>query len=66
MRMGPQFERYSLEFVGRVVYATCPALVVLAAHGAMAAWRAGSARRVASAGILLWALIDGAREWAQW
>jgi hypothetical protein len=66
MRMGPQFERYSLEFVGRVVYATCPALVVLAAHGAMAAWRAGSARRAAAAGILLWALIDGAREWAQW
>ena len=39
MRVDVQYERYSLEFVGRVVYATSPAFVILAAHGAMWAWR---------------------------
>ena len=66
MRVDVQYERYSLEFVGRVVYATSPAFVILAAHGAMWAWRANIPTRFASAGLVAAALVMGARMWMQW
>jgi hypothetical protein len=66
MRVDVQYQRYSLEFVGRVVYATYPALVILAAYGAMWAWRSGLVLRTASASFLSLALIRGVQEWMQW
>jgi hypothetical protein len=66
MRVDEQYQRYSLEFVGRVVYATYPALVILAAYGAAWAWRAGPVLRTASASFLSLALIRGVQEWMQW
>ena len=52
MRVDVQYQRYSLEFVGRVVYATSPAFVILAAHGAMWAWRENIPTRFASATLV--------------
>ena len=59
MRVDVQYERYSLEFVGRVVYATSPAFVILAAHGAMWAWRANIPTRFASAALVAIGAGDG-------
>jgi hypothetical protein len=66
MRVDVEYERYSLEFVGRVVYATSPAFVILAAHGAMWAWRENIPTRVASATLVAIALVTGVRNWMQW
>jgi hypothetical protein len=66
MRVDVQYERYSLEFVGRVVYATSPAIVILAAYGAMWGWRANLVSRFASAALVAIALVMGTRAWMQW
>ncbi len=42
------YQQDALEFIGRVEHATLPAAVLLAARGAVWAWRAGTALRVAS------------------
>jgi hypothetical protein len=62
----PQFQRYALEFVSRVVLAIYPALVILAARGAAWAWRAGAAPRIASAALMASAVVVGVRYWAGW
>ena len=61
-----RYQQDSWEFVGRVEHATAPAAVILAAHGAMWAWRAGTALRCASAALLLGAVITGLRAWTAW
>jgi len=66
MRVDVQYERYSLEFVGRVVYATSPAIVILAAYGAMWGWRANPVSRFASAALVAITLVLGTRAWMQW
>ncbi len=66
MRVDPQYQRYSFEFVGRVAFATYPAAAVLGGYGAVWAWRAGRVARIASAGLLLSAIIVGARSWLRW
>jgi hypothetical protein len=66
MRVGPAFERYSLEFVGRVAYATYPAAVIAAAFAAAWAWRSGIWLRVASIVLLVLAMTQGVRYWVQW
>jgi hypothetical protein len=61
-----RFERYSDEFLGRVDYATAPAVAILAARGAAWGWRAGTAARLVSGVLLLGALLAGAHEWLGW
>jgi hypothetical protein len=64
--VGPEFERYAAEFVGRVNLASYPAAVVLAGAGGAWAWRSGTAMRVATGILLLLAVAGGVRHWADW
>ena len=66
MRVDVQYQRYSYEFVGRVAFATYPAVVILAAQGAVWAWRAGTAPRIAAAALLLSAVAVGVQGWLGW
>ena len=61
-----RFQQDAWEFIGRVEHATYPAAVILAAHGAVWAWRAGTALRFASGALLLGAVIIGVRMWTAW
>jgi hypothetical protein len=60
------YQQDALEFIGRVEHATLPAAVLLAARGAVWAWRAGTAFRVASVALLCGAVVTGIRAWAAW
>ena len=62
----PRFYRYTVEFIGRVVYATWPAAIVLAATGGAWAWRAGTAGRLASGALVGAAVWVGASNWWSW
>ncbi len=62
----PRFYRYTVEFIGRVIYATWPAAVVVAAAGGAWAWRAGPIGRLASAILVGSALWVGAVSWWSW
>ena len=62
---GP-FQRYAAEFVGRVVFATYPAVVILAARGAAWGLRAGLALRLASLFCVMWTLSNGVQHWRNW
>lgn len=64
--VGPEFERYAAEFVGRVNLASYPAAAVLAGAGGALAWRSGTAMRVATGILLLLAVAGGVRHWADW
>lgn len=66
MRVDTQYQRYSYEFVGRLTFATYPAVILLAGHGTAWAWRAGLGTRIASAVFLASAVIVGMRSWLQW
>ena len=62
----PSFYRYTVEFIGRVIYATWPAAVMVAAAGSAWAWRAGPIGRLASAILLGSAVWVGALSWWSW
>jgi hypothetical protein len=62
----PRFYRYVVEFIGRVYYATWPALVVLAGVGAAWAWRRGPLGRGAAAALVAWVIATGGATWADW
>ena len=62
----PRFQRYSEEFISRVNFAVMPVAVVLAARGAVWAWRLNLAMRAVAAGVLAAALIGAARVWLVW
>ena len=62
----PRFYRYTVEFIGRVIYATWPAAVVVAAAGGAWAWRAGPIGRLASAILVGSAVWVGALSWWSW
>jgi hypothetical protein len=62
----PQYVQDAWEFIGRVELATSPAAAILAASGAVWAWRAGAVPRVASGALLLAALMTGARALGAW
>jgi hypothetical protein len=66
MRVDAPFQRYAAEFFGRVLFATYPAAVMLAARSAAWAWRAGLAPRIASAVVLLCAVVVGVQHWLGW
>lgn len=65
-RVDAPFERYAAEFVGRVVLATFPAAVTLAAVGAAWGWRAGLLPRALTSAGLLWAVSIGLTRWMAW
>jgi hypothetical protein len=60
------YERYAAEFMGRVDLSTYPADVLLAACGAVWLWRAGFAARLASAALVIGAVMFAARYWTGW
>jgi hypothetical protein len=62
----PRFYRYVVEFIGRVYYATWPALVILAGVAAAWGWRAGPVARLAIVVLGGWALANGGAAWADW
>lgn len=62
----PRFYRYTVEFIGRVVYATWPAAILAAGAGGAWAWRAGGWRRLVGAALVLGALAVGALRWRGW
>ena len=67
-RVGQQ--RYALEFVARATYASSPAVLILAATGALWLWRRGAAgqRAFSALSVLLLAAaaIVAGREWVNW
>jgi hypothetical protein len=62
----PSNQRYAGEFVGRVVYATCPAAVLLGAQGGVWAWRQRPPLRLAALILGLAAFSVGAAAWLAW
>jgi hypothetical protein len=66
MRVDAPFQRYAAEFFGRVLLATSPAGVVLAARGTGWAWNQGLTLRLGAASLVAWALVSGIRTWISW
>ncbi len=65
-RVDVQYQRYAAEFVSRAELATYPAAVILAARGAVWAWRARTGTRVVSVVLLLAAIVVGMQQWTRW
>jgi hypothetical protein len=61
-----RYQQDAWEFIGRVEHATCAAAVILAARGAVWAWRAGVLPRLAASGLLAAAALLGVRAWGGW
>lgn len=66
MRVDAPFQRYAAEFFGRVLLATYPGVVVLAAGGVGWAWRAAMGARLAGAVLILCAVTLGVQLWIGW
>ncbi len=62
----PLYVQDAWEFIGRVELATSPAVAVLAGCGAVWAWRAGLAPRIASVALVGAAFLGGARALGAW
>jgi hypothetical protein len=63
---GVKYQQDAWEFIGRIEHATYPAAVILAARGAIWAWRAGTAWRAASFVLMLAAVVTGVHAWTAW
>jgi hypothetical protein len=59
-------QRQAMEFIVRSIYAVAPAIVVLAAVGAVWAWRAMSVTRFAAVALVALAVSAGGRLWVNW
>jgi hypothetical protein len=66
MRVQPAFQRYTVEFVSRVVLTTSPGLLLLAGAGASWGLRAGMWFRAATIVLLIAAFAIAGREWVAW
>jgi nitrate reductase NapE component len=66
MRVDAPFQRYAAEFFGRVVLATYPAAVLLAARGAAWGWHLGRPGRIASLALVCCAVAFGIQSWMTW
>jgi hypothetical protein len=66
MRVDAPFQRYAAEFFGRVLLATCPAVVILAARGASWGWRHNTPAGIASTILLCGCLVLAAQSWISW
>lgn len=62
----PAYVRYADEFIVRAVYATYPAVVILAALGAAWAIRLRGVPRALGTAMLAWAAFDGLTQWTGW
>jgi hypothetical protein len=60
------YQQDAYEFIARVVHATLPAAVLLAARGAAWGWRSGMLLRAGSCILLGWAVLVGVRAWTLW
>lgn len=60
------FQRYAAEFVGRVVHATYPAAIVLAARGGVWGWQARGVLRGATVSLFVAAVLIGTVSWLAW
>ena len=59
-------QRQAWEFIARALYASGPAVLVLAAAGAVWAWRASATSRWAAALAVAWASVIAGRLWINW
>ena len=66
MRVDAPFQRYAAEFFGRVLLATYPAAVLLAARGAGWGWHSGGLTQVASLVLICFAVGLGVQAWLGW
>jgi hypothetical protein len=66
MRVQPAYQRYTVEFVSRVVLGTSPALLLLAGAGASYGLRKGVGGRIATAVLIATAWVIAARAWMLW
>ena len=66
MRVDAPFQRYAAEFFGRVLLATFPAAVVLAARATGWGWQQGLPVRLASASLMAVAVVLGVQTWTGW
>jgi uncharacterized membrane protein YwaF len=66
MRVDAPFQRYAAEFFGRVLLATFPAAVVLAARATGWAWAQGLPLRLAAASVVVCAVVLGIQNWIAW
>jgi hypothetical protein len=66
MRVDAPFQRYAAEFFGRVLLATFPAAVLLAARTTGWAWKQGLRLRLAAASLVVFAVVLGIRNWMAW
>jgi hypothetical protein len=66
MRVDAPFQRYAAEFFGRVLLATCPAAVMLAARGASWGLGASMPARIASAILLCCCAVLAGQSWINW
>ncbi|HUR19450.1 MAG TPA: hypothetical protein VMZ90_01495 [Vicinamibacterales bacterium] len=60
------FYRYALEFVTRVTLATYPAIVILAALGAVWGWRRGGPVRIVAALLAVAVIVTAGDAWLGW
>lgn len=66
MRVQPAYQRYTVEFVSRVVLATSPGLLLLAGAGASWGLRGGRAAKTAIAIAIAAAFVIAGRQWVGW
>jgi hypothetical protein len=64
--VGARFERYIVEFIGRVDFATYPAMVILAAAGAASMWRANVLLKAAGVLLIGFSFAEGIEQWLAW
>lgn len=62
----PRFQRYAEEFIMRINWALAPVVVVLAARGAVDAWKIGALARIAATALIGGAVAVGATAWLAW
>jgi hypothetical protein len=71
-RVGAEFERYAIEFLGRINLAAYPAAVLLAARAGGEAWQrrrsgaTGAASALAIAALIALAVVQGIDSWLTW
>jgi hypothetical protein len=65
-RVDAPFQRYAAEFVGRVVFATYAAAVVLGARGAASGLRGRLVSRLGTVACLVWSILSAIQHWRGW
>jgi hypothetical protein len=63
---GVGHQRQAMEFIARAVFASAPAVLVLAGRGGIWAWRAGSPLRYVALFMLALSIFGAARMWLNW